>query len=341
MAHGVLVYGRSGQGKSRSIINLPAASTLIVNVEGKALPFKGASKIPSIVADTFETIFPVVQRAIAKGVKHIVIDDFQYLMVHEFMNARKIDFDGWDRMAKHAYQFLDLPRITKEKDVFFYILAHEEESTNSGLVGVRTLGKLLDNKVCIEGKFSIALRALNVPGKGYVFSTQTDGSDVTKSPEDMFDKYEPNDLLHISKKILEYYNEPVDKTEQPTEQPTEHVAPVQETQAETEKKRTRRTKAEMEAAKAEVKAEVNEIEEKQEDAELELPPAPVADVIEGDKISELASLFGSEDMFKAWLVERGTLKKDDVLRDMSEILIKRMYENKEAIAKLALAFKAK
>jgi hypothetical protein len=275
-------------------------------------------------------------------------------MVHEFMNARKIDFDGWDRMAKHAYQFLDLARTIKENDIFIYILAHEEESTNSGLVGVRTLGKLLDNKVCIEGKFSIALRAMNVPGKGYVFSTQTDGSDVTKSPEEMFDKYEPNDLFHISKKVLEYYGvESKDVKNETTSVDNSNTvgssnANIVSNQSvtnntniatpngvnsdcdvEESKKRTRRTKAEMEAARA---TEETKVEPKEE---VKSDPAPLVTTEgEGSKLDQLIALFGSPEAFKEWLVGRGSMKAEQGIDELSQVLINRMYDSREKIAEL-------
>ena len=41
MAQGILVIAESGSGKSTSIENLDPKETFIINISGKALPFKG------------------------------------------------------------------------------------------------------------------------------------------------------------------------------------------------------------------------------------------------------------------------------------------------------------
>ena len=77
---------------------------------------------------------------------------------------------------------------------------HEDENEVTGVVKPRTIGKLLDEKVCVEGLFTIVLRC-----KEHKFYTNNSG--CAKTPEEMFDKDEiDNDLKFVDKTIREYYN---------------------------------------------------------------------------------------------------------------------------------------
>ena len=65
---------------------------------------------------------------------------------------------------------------------------------------------MLDEKVCVEGLFTIVLRAMKKDGR-YIFRTQTDGLDVAKSPIGMFESEEiDNDLKLVDDTIRSYYN---------------------------------------------------------------------------------------------------------------------------------------
>ena len=79
------------------------------------------------------------------------------------------------------------------------------DTTDDGRIIPKTIGKMLNEKVCIEGMFTIVLRAVFDNGK-YLFRTKTNGSDVTKTPLDMFEEEEiENDLKLVDSKIRDFY----------------------------------------------------------------------------------------------------------------------------------------
>ena len=193
----ILVIGESGTGKSTSIRNLKNAG--IINVYGKPLPFKSAMKTVNI--DDCSKIVKLLQKAEADVV---VIDDFQYLLVSQFMNrAMEKGYDKFTEMAKGYYDVIDAVRtIAAEKRVYF--LSHSERD-NFGNVKAKTIGKLLDEKVTVEGLFTIVLKTVVVEGN-YYFQTHNSGQDTVKSPMDMFaEDLIPNDLVEVDKAICEYY----------------------------------------------------------------------------------------------------------------------------------------
>ena len=80
-----------------------------------------------------------------------------------------------------------------------------EDKNDFGDIKPKTIGKLIDEKVCLEGLFSIVLRAKKVD-KNYLFYTQSTENDVAKSPIGMFDKlYIENDLKEVDSVIREFY----------------------------------------------------------------------------------------------------------------------------------------
>ena len=63
---------------------------------------------------------------------------------------------------------------------------------------------MLFRSVCLEGMFTIVLRALK--GEKYMFVTQSRDGAVSKAPDDMFSDVEiDNDLLLVDDTIREYY----------------------------------------------------------------------------------------------------------------------------------------
>jgi len=194
----ILIIGESGTGKSTSIRNLTNAG--IINVYGKPLPFK--SSLKTIAIDDCKKIIELLKKAEADV---IVIDDFQYLLVSQFMNrAMEKGYDKFTEMAKGYYDVIDTVRnLPNHKRVYF--LSHSERD-NFGNVKAKTIGKLLDEKVTVEGLFTIVLRTAVTEGN-YYFQTHNSGQDTVKSPMDMFaDEYIPNDLVEVDKVICEYYN---------------------------------------------------------------------------------------------------------------------------------------
>lgn len=201
--------GRSGSGKSASLRKLNKA--LVINVNGKPLPFKKAEGQELAVAktDDYLTALKYINGAVAKGYKAIVIDDAGYLLTSKFMAGHRggkgnAMFDLYNEIADNFYSLIRHAIEKTPDDVIVYFTMHEDKN-EFGESKPKTIGKLLDDKVCVEGMFTIVLHAMKLDGK-YVFATNTDGLDVTKSPIGMFaDTYIDNDLDLVDKAIREYY----------------------------------------------------------------------------------------------------------------------------------------
>ena len=199
MGVAALILGESGKGKSASLRNVPEDQILVINVADKPLPFK--NHMESVSTDNYPEI--IKQMKLTKK-KIIVIDDAQYLMANEFM--RRAGERGFDKFTEIAQKFWTLIQTVKEleSDVTVYILAHIERDQN-GNEKIKTIGKLLDEKITIEGMFTIVLKA-QVNDGVYTFSTQSNGFDTVKSPMGMFPKAMiDNDLWYVDRKIREYY----------------------------------------------------------------------------------------------------------------------------------------
>lgn len=202
---GVLVYvlGRSGTGKSFSMRNFTPDKLGVVNVQGKILPFKGAGSIETINTDQSDEIVKGIKK-LANSHKSIVVDDYQYVMANEFMRrAAERGYDKFTEIARHAWDIADCVR-TLPSDVIVYIMCHTD-TDNEGTERLKTIGKLLDEKICLEGMSTIVLKT-NVSDGQYTFLTQNNGKDTVKSPAGMFPTYAiDNDLNYVDEKIRNYY----------------------------------------------------------------------------------------------------------------------------------------
>lgn len=205
MAEKILIMGESGTGKSTSIRNCDPSITAIVNPVGKPLPFRGSKNFKTLngVTDSDE-ICKFMRKAAQDGAKIIIIDDFQYILAIPFMN--RIKETGWDKYNDFGANYFNIIDICKElpNDVCVYYLTHCE-TLESGLTTVKLIGKLLREKITIEGLFTIVLRTCVSEGK-YYFFTQNSGKDTVKSPMGMFDAFSiDNDLAYVDAKIRNYY----------------------------------------------------------------------------------------------------------------------------------------
>ena len=197
MGIAVMIMGESGTGKSTSIRNLKNAG--IINVYGKPLPFKSDHKIVNI--DNCEKTIYALQKAESNV---IVIDDFQGLLVTQFMSrAMEKGYDKFTEMGLNYYKVIRaVEKLPNQKRVYF--LSHSERE--NGRDKVKTLGKMLDNNVTIEGLFAIVLKTVVMDGQ-YYFQTHNSGYDTVKSPMGMFDKdLIPNDLAEVDRVVCEYYS---------------------------------------------------------------------------------------------------------------------------------------
>ena len=202
----VLLIGQSGSGKSTSLRNFKGDEVAVVNVLGKPLPFK--SDIKAGKCDDYATIL----KAIAKTEKKtIVIDDANYLITNEFMNKSSVKgFDKYNEMGNNFFNLINgIKNIEGGKTV--YLIMHEDTDEN-GNVKPKTIGKLLDDKVNIQGMFTICIRSMYDNGN-YIFRLKTNGQDCVKTPFGMFDDEQmENDLKAFDEVVREYYE--LDKVEE-------------------------------------------------------------------------------------------------------------------------------
>lgn len=199
MAIPVLILGESGTGKSASLRNFEPDDLKVINVANKPLPFK--NKFESISTDDYRTIIKELK---LNKKKVAVIDDAQYLMANEFM--RRATERGFDKFTEIAQNFWTLVNTVKDlpADWVVYFLAHIERDAN-GNEKIKTIGKLLDEKITVEGMFTIVLKT-NVTDGVYSFITQNSGHDTVKSPIGMFPSIViDNDLKYVDEKIRNYY----------------------------------------------------------------------------------------------------------------------------------------
>lgn len=199
----VLVLGESGTGKSTSLRNLDPKEVAFIQTIKKPLPFRSVGWTP-LVSDDWEKIQRAMTQAANNGRSVIVIDDFQYLMANEFMRSHSMKgFDKFTSIAYHAWAVMkhaqDLP-----DHVRVYFLSHTS-TDEQGVTKAKTIGKMLDDKITVEGLFTIVLRTLR-NDQGYFFTTQNNGADTVKAPLDMFSEMQiSNDLQFVDQQIVEYY----------------------------------------------------------------------------------------------------------------------------------------
>lgn len=217
MSTPVLIIGESGSGKSRSIVTLNPQETFVIASLAKDMPFRGWRKKyvqlnkdggNYFVTDSYEAIEKTLKYVDDKRpeVKTVVIDDFQYLMANEFMRrSGERGYDKFTEIGEHAWKLVFNSRLYRP-DLIIVFLAHSDTDDN-GKSKVKTIGKLLDDKICVEGMFSVVLNTFVEDGK-YYFETQTNGNNTTKSPEGMFgDRRIPNDLNLVVQSIHKYNTE--------------------------------------------------------------------------------------------------------------------------------------
>lgn len=196
----VLILGESGSGKSASLRNFEPEDVSIFNVAAKPLPFR--KKLPMKSTADYGAIQQGIQQSQKKA---FVIDDSQYLLCFEsFAKAKETGYGKYTDMALHFYNLVQFVIRQTPPDVIVYFLHHTETDGNTGKVKAKTMGKMLDNQLTLEGLFSIVLIAYT-DGKKHVFVTQSDGMTTAKSPMEMFPPEIDNDLKAVDQAIRTYY----------------------------------------------------------------------------------------------------------------------------------------
>lgn len=197
----VLILGESGSGKSTSLRNFQPGEVVIYNVAGKPLPFRSGAKLHRADNVTYEQILTNLAK---KKFKRYVIDDSQYLMCFEmFDRTGEKGYDKFTEIGLHFYNLVQFIIRQMPPDCIVYFLHHIEQL--DGRTKAKTIGKMLDEKLTLEGLFSIVLMAKNQDGK-HIFVTNSDGRDTVKTPMEMFESNEiDNDLKAVDETIRKYY----------------------------------------------------------------------------------------------------------------------------------------
>lgn len=200
----ILIIGKSGMGKTASLRNFNKDEIGVVNVLGKPLPFVNDFK--SITTDDYAKI---KQTLLNSTINTLVIDDANYLMTNQFMRGHGAGkgnavFELYNQIGDNFWDLIRFVQLQLPEDKIVYLFMHEDKN-DMGDIKPKTIGRMLDEKVCIEGMFTIVLRAIKEEGQHY-FTTQSDGFDVSKTPMGMFDtpKIE-NDLKNVTEVIRKYY----------------------------------------------------------------------------------------------------------------------------------------
>lgn len=210
MSTAVLILGESGTGKSTSLRNLDPAKTLLIQSIRKPLPFKSKDwKVRASLksaGNVIQTDDPALIEKLIRQSPHevVVVDDFQYVMANEYMRrTAEKGFEKFTDIGKNAWSVITAAtEVAEHRRV--YILSHTA-TDDTGRTKIKTIGKMLDEKITLEGMVTIVLRT-QVRDGHYTFATQNNGSDTTKSPMGMFeDMFIDNDLAAVDAAICDYY----------------------------------------------------------------------------------------------------------------------------------------
>ena len=209
----VLIAGESGSGKTYSIKNLNPDDVGIFLCEKNRLPFK--KQFPTYKVRNMKTeddkiirqsaVIQTMLRKPQKPKKIYIIDDSQYIMANEFFDrASETGFQKFTDIGCNFRNLIHLVNNDLPDDVIVYFLHHPETDSNTGKLKAKTIGKLLDEKLTLEGCFDIVLFC-RTDGQEHWFQTQSDGTNTAKSPEEMFEDKIPNDLAIVDSTIRDYY----------------------------------------------------------------------------------------------------------------------------------------
>lgn len=212
----VLIIGKSGAGKTYALKNFKADEVGIISVEKGRLPFRTDLKVIKIpknltasdgqplasYAAVNSARYAWLEMAIKKSkVKTIVIDDSQYLLVNEmFDRSGERGYDKFTDMAKNFQHLIHFINEFEDDEKIVYFL-HHSETGSDGREKCKTIGKMLEEKLVIEGCFDIVLYCAD-----HKFFTQSNEISTAKTPEGMFENLDvPNDLKAVDEAIRNYY----------------------------------------------------------------------------------------------------------------------------------------
>lgn len=220
MSYATLILGESGSGKTASLRNLKPSDVLLIQPVRKPLPFRATGWKEIHTKGDGGNIFvcndaqKIIKAMHVAPQDVIIVDDWQYILASQFMARRnEKNYDKFTDIGGAGYDICKAAsELPEHKRV--YIMSHTT-TDDLGNVRIKTLGKLLDDKIVVEGMFTTVLRTFVDPGTGYYFLTQNNGHDTVKSPMGMFTSGQiENDLAEVDKTICDYYGISTEKQEQ-------------------------------------------------------------------------------------------------------------------------------
>ena len=196
----VMIIGESGTGKSTSLRNFKNGEISVINVSKKMLPFKAA--FTTLETDNYQQITMALRNSKSAS---FAIDDSTYLMVNAYMRTAKVNsYQKYTDMALDFWNLVQFVINELPKNKIVYFLGHLERD-NSGNEKFKTVGKMLDSTVTLEGLFTVVLKTVVQDGR-YFFATQNSGTDTVKSPMGMFKtKLIENDLKEVDSTIRAFW----------------------------------------------------------------------------------------------------------------------------------------
>ena len=217
MALPVLIIGKSGSGKTTSLQNCTNDDWNLIRVLNKPLPFRG--KINGWHTDDYSQVMKCL---IAAPGNSIVIDDAGYLITNMFMKKHSSGgqgnaiFELYNNIGDAFWNLIQFITTKVPEHKIVYVMMHED-THDFGQTKPKTIGKLLDEKVCLEGMFTIVLRCIEEGGK-HLFVTQASQGAVSKSPMGMFESLTiDNDLAMVDQTIRDYYEITIPEKEEKQE----------------------------------------------------------------------------------------------------------------------------
>lgn len=200
MARLILILARSGTGKSTSLRNFKKGEAQAILCSGKELPMK--TDISTFVPKGYADVYAAIQKA---STPVVVLDDTNYLLAFEEMaRANEVGYQKFSIMALNMFNVFKAI-MEKESEQNFYVIAHAAEPTeNDNQLRFKTTGKMLSEKIVLEGLTNIVLGADFVDDE-FVFKVKSDGTGI-KTPMGMFaTDTVPNDLKVVNDTIVNYY----------------------------------------------------------------------------------------------------------------------------------------
>ena len=227
----IVIMGESGTGKSTAMRTFKKGEVMVLNVQGKLMPFfdpkpdilnvpEKAREIQAAHGDATPLLKITIVESWLCGrdkdtgeLKHrehnaVVVDDAGYLITEMFMRwavsgdeMMNDQYGVYKEIAGKMWRLFQRVIEDGYADRIVYFVFHEEVDQR-GKVDILTVGKLLNEKIKIRGLVTCTLQSAKV-GEDYVF--YTNNGNPAKSPMGLFDETIPNDLRAVDTRIREAY----------------------------------------------------------------------------------------------------------------------------------------